>query len=128
MLLYEELSNKVLRAYFNVIDSLSLGYAEDVYENALCIEFDEMGIPYERQKLFNVHYKNLLVGTFKPDIVVDGKIILELKTVASVLPIHEAQIYNYLAITGIDIGYILNFGENRTYRRFLRKGANIQNH
>lgn len=127
MLLYEELSNKVLRAYFNVIDSLSFGYSEDVYENALCIEFDEMGIPYERQKLLNVHYKNHLVGTFKPDIVVDGKIILELKAVASVPPIHEAQIYNYLAITGIDIGYILNFGENRTYRRFLRKGANLQN-
>ena len=127
MLLYEELSNKILRAYFNVIDTLAYGYAEEVYENALCIEFDEMGIPYERQKLMNVYYKGRLVGTFKPDIVVDGKIIIELKAVANILPIHEAQIYNYLAITGLDVGYILNFGENRSRRRYLRKGAILPN-
>ena len=127
MLLYEELSNKILRAYFNVVDTLAYGYAEEVYENALCIEFDEMGIPYERQKLMNVYYKDHLVGTFKPDILVDGKIIIELKAVANILPIHEAQIYNYLAITGIDVGYIFNFGENRSRRRYLRKGARLSN-
>ncbi|MBQ3630422.1 MAG: GxxExxY protein [Prevotella sp.] len=127
MLLYEEISNKILRAYFNVIDTLAYGYAEEVYENALCIEFDEMGIPYERQKLLNVNYKGHLIGTFKPDIIVDGKIIIELKAIANVLPIHEAQIYNYLAITSLDIGYILNFGENRTYRRYLRKGTKLNN-
>jgi GxxExxY protein len=127
MLLYEEISNKILRAYFNVIDTLAYGYAEEVYENALCIEFDEMGIPYERQKLLNVNYKGHLIGTFKPDIIVDGKIIIELKAIANVLPIHEAQIYNYLAITSLDVGYILNFGENRTYRRYLRKGTKLNN-
>lgn len=127
MLLYEELSNKILRAYFNVIDTLAYGYVEEVYENALCLEFDEMGIPYERQKLMNVYYKGHLVGTFKPDIVVDGKIIVELKAVANILPVQEAQIYNYLAITGLDIGYIFNFGENRSYRRYLRKGARLPN-
>ncbi len=127
MLLYEEISNKILRAYFNVTDTLAYGYAEEVYENALCIEFDEMGIPYERQKLLNVNYKGHLIGTFKPDIIVDGKIIIELKAIANVLPIHEAQIYNYLAITSLDVGYILNFGENRTYRRYLRKGTKLNN-
>ena len=76
MLLYEELSNNILQAYFNVFKHLTTGLLESVYENALCIEFDEMGIPYERQKHLSVYYKGKIIGEFIPDIVVDDKIIL----------------------------------------------------
>ena len=123
MLLYEELSNKVLQAYFNVLKHLTTGLLESVYENALCMEFDEMGIPYERQKHLDVFYKGKIVGEFVPDVVVDNKIILELKSIPCLTSKNTAQIINYLAITGFKVGYLLNFGDKPEYKRVIRKGA-----
>jgi len=123
MLLYEELSNKVLQAYFNVLKHLTTGLLESVYENALCMEFDEMGIPYERQKHLDVFYKGKIVGEFIPDVVVDNKIILELKSIPKLTPANSAQLINYLSITQFKVGYLLNFGEGRDYKRFLLKNS-----
>jgi GxxExxY protein len=123
MLLYEELSNKVLQAYFNVLKHLTTGLLESVYENALCMEFDEMGIPYERQKHLDVFYKGKIVGEFVPDVVVDNKIILELKSIPKLTPANSAQLINYLSITQFKVGYLLNFGEGRDYKRFLLKNS-----
>ena len=81
MLIYEELSRKVINAYYNVQRILGKGLAEKVYENALCIELEEMGIPYVRQKELPVEYKGHNIGNYIADIVVDEKIILELKAV-----------------------------------------------
>ena len=119
MLLYEELSNKILEAYFNVFKHLTTGLLESVYENALCIEFDEMGIPYERQKHLSVFYKGNIIGEFVPDIVVDNKVILELKSIPILTPANSAQLINYLNITHYKVGYLLNFGEARDYKRIL---------
>lgn len=121
MLLYEELSNRVLEAYFNVFKHLTTGLLEKVYENALCIEFDEMGIPYERQKRLSVYYKGKVIGEFVADIVVDDKILIELKSIPKLTSANAAQIINYLSITQIKVGYLLNFGEGRDYKRFLLK-------
>lgn len=123
MLLYEELSNKVLQAYFNVLKHLTTGLLESVYENALCMEFDEMKIPYERQKHLDVFYKGKIVGEFVPDVVVDNKIILELKSIPKLTPANSAQLINYLSITQFKVGYLLNFGEGRDYKRFLLKNS-----
>ena len=73
MLLYEELSNKIIRAFYNVVDYLGKGLAEKVYENALCIEFDEMGLQYERQKPLTVEYKGHIIGSYVADIIVEEK-------------------------------------------------------
>jgi len=121
MVLYEELSNRVLEAYFNVLKHLTTGLLEKVYENALCIEFDEMGIPYERQKRLSVYYKGKIIGEFVADIVVDDKILIELKSIPKLTSANAAQIINYLSITQIKVGYLLNFGEGRDYKRFLLK-------
>ena len=125
MLLYEELSNKVLQAYFNVLKHLTTGLLESVYENALCMEFDEMKIPYERQKHLDVFYKGKIVGEFVPDVVVDNKIILELKSIPKLTPANSAQLINYLSITQFKVGYLLNFGEGRDYKRFLLKNSQL---
>ena len=74
MLIYEELSKKVINAYYNVQRILGKGLAEKVYENALCIELEEMGIPYVRQKELPVEYKGHNIGNYIADIVVDEKI------------------------------------------------------
>jgi GxxExxY protein len=121
MLIYEDLSHKILEAYFNVFKHLTTGLLESVYENALCIELDEMKIPYERQKHLSVYYKGRIVGEFIPDIVVDDKIILELKSIPSLTPSNSAQLINYLNITQFKVGYLLNFGESRDYKRIIRK-------
>ena len=62
MLLYEDLSNKIIRAYYNVLDNLGEGFLEKVYENAMCIELEEMGIPFEQQKTMSVTYKGHIIG------------------------------------------------------------------
>jgi GxxExxY protein len=121
MLIYQELSNKILEAYFNVLKHLTTGLLESVYENALCIELDEMGIPFERQKHLSVYYKGRVIGEFVPDIVVDNKIILELKSIPELTSANTAQLINYLNITQFKVGYLLNFGEGRDYKRILNK-------
>ena len=123
MLLYQELSNQILNAYFEVLRCLGTGLLEKVYENALCVEFDQMGIPYECQKPLKVVYKGQEIGHYVADIVVDGKIIIELKSVSQLVPAHSAQLLNYLTITGVDVGYLLNFGDGRDYKRVISKQA-----
>jgi GxxExxY protein len=119
MLIYQELSNKILEAYFNVLKHLTTGLLESLYENALCIELDEMGIPFERQKHLSVYYKGRVIGEFVPDIVVDNKIILELKSIPELTSANTAQLINYLIITQFKVGYLLNFGEGRDYKRII---------
>ncbi len=120
-MLYEELSEKILKAYFTVLRNLGTGLLESVYENALCIELDELRIPYVRQKHLTVTYKGQNIGDFIADIVVDDKIILELKAVARLVPAHSAQLINYLTITQHQVGLLLNFGEGRDYKRVCLK-------
>ena len=120
-MMYEELSGKILNAYFNVLKILGTGYLDSVYENAMCIELDELGIPYVRQKQLSVVYKGRLIGEFVADIVVDDKIILELKAVSKLVPAHSAQLINYLTITKLKVGLLLNFGEGRDYKRVYLK-------
>ena len=125
MLIYQELSDKILKAYNNVLNTLGKGLAEKVYENALCIEFDEMGIPYERQKPLVVEYKGKIVGNYVADIFVDGKIIVELKAVPAITREHIAQTLNNVNLTHSKLGYILNFSqqEGRGFQRLLGQAA-----
>ena len=125
MLIYQELSNKILEAYFNVLKHLTTGLLESVYENALCIELDEMGIPFERQKHLSVYYKGRVIGEFVPDIVVDNKIILELKSIPELTSANAAQLINYLIITQFKVGCLLNFGEGRDYKRIINNKISL---
>lgn len=120
-MLYEELSGKILKVYFTVLSTLGTGFLESVYENALCIELDELGVSYERQKHLEVVYKGHNIGEYIADIIVDNKIILELKAVSQLIPAHSAQLINYLTITHYEVGLLLNFGEGRDYKRVYLK-------
>ena len=125
MLIYEELSNKVINAYYNVQKILGKGLAEKVYENALCIELEEMGNLYLRQKELPVEYKGHNIGNYIADIVVDEKIILELKAVNAITQEHVAQTLNYINLTHSKVGYILNFSqqEGLGFKRLLGLSA-----
>lgn len=100
-------------AIFEVNKVLGPGFLEKVYENALLVELKERGLKAESQVPINVSYKENVVGEFFADIVVEDKVILELKTVESLSKMHEAQILNYLKATGMQVGILVNFNNQK---------------
>ena len=96
-------------AIFEVNRILGPGFLEKVYENALLIELRERGLRAENQVPINVKYKGQGVGEYIADLLVEEKVIVELKTVESLTKVHEAQLLNYLQATGIKIGLLVNF-------------------
>ena len=122
---FEELVQTVIQCAYNVRLQLSSGYLEMVYQNALLIELDKHGIFAETEVAVPVYYDDVVVGEYKADIIVEGKIIIELKAIQNLLPIHEAQLVNYLTATRIDCGLLINFGGDRLvikrkYRTFKK--------
>jgi GxxExxY protein len=102
-ILFKELSYAVTGAAMEVHRELGPGFLEAVYQQAMVYELNQRNIPFEAQKALPVYYKGELVGEYKADIVVDGKIILELKSVSALNSAHEAQALHYLAATGLHL-------------------------
>jgi GxxExxY protein len=122
-MLYQDLTEKVLGACFEVMNELGAGFLESVYEKALLIALRARGIVAQSQVPVPVAFRGEKVGEFFADILVDGKIILELKAARTMAPEHQAQIINYLKATGIDLGLLINFGPTKLeYKRFYRTG------
>ena len=92
---------------------LTPGFEEKVFKNAMYYEMTERGLDVETEVPFQIEYKGHLVGAYRADIIVNGMVIVELKAVSSLLPIHEVQLVNYLAATGIDDGLLINFGSDK---------------
>jgi GxxExxY protein len=112
-ILYKEESYKIFAAAIQVWKTLGYGFLEKVYENALAIELRGRGMVCEQQKPVKVHYSGYIVGDYMADIVVDGKIILELKSARAIDDAHIAQTLNYLKATGLRLALILNFGPEK---------------
>ena len=109
-LLYEELTEKVIGAAIEVHRSLGPGLLESAYEECLCHELHLRDVSFERQVPVPVEYKGIKLDCgYRIDLVVGGSLVLELKCVESVLPVHEAQLLTYLRLTGKRVGLILNF-------------------
>ncbi|HEV8590762.1 MAG TPA: GxxExxY protein [Pyrinomonadaceae bacterium] len=114
---HSDTTGKVIRAFYNVYNALGWGFLEKVYENALIVELSEMGFSVERQKAINVYYKDKVVGEYFADLIVEGRVIVELKAAVSISPAHEAQLVNYLKATQFEVGLLLNFGQKAEYKR-----------
>jgi GxxExxY protein len=113
MIIYKEECFKVVGAAFKVYNVLGHGFLEAVYQEALAIEFQRQGIPYEREKKLKIQYDGVeLKQTYIADFVCFGKIIVELKTVSALDDAHRSQVYNYLHATGYKLGLLLNFGNS----------------
>ena len=114
MLIAGELTERVIGLAIEVHRNTGRGLFESVYEQCLCHELREAGIPCECQVPIPVIYKGLSIGAgFRADIVVAREVILEIKAIASILPAHEAQLHTYLSMSGIHVGLILNFNARR---------------
>ena len=116
-ILFKELSYAIVGAAMEVHRVLGPGFLEAVYQSALEHELTLRGIPFESQKRLTVIYKDQNVGDYITDIVVDDKIILELKAISALNKVHEVQAHNYLAATGLRLAILLNFGAGSLERK-----------
>ena len=98
-------------------NTLGSGFLEKVYQNSLVIEIRALGFGVEVEKPMKVYYHGEVVGNYVADIIVEGKVILEIKAVKELSGIHEAQILNYLKATGIEVGLLINFGKSVNIKR-----------
>lgn len=105
----DPLTYAIIGAAIDAHRFLGAGLLESVYEEALCIELEERGLDFERQKRIDIHYKGRNIGDLYADVIVDNNAILELKAVEKLLPIHTAQLMTYLKLTGIQKGLLINF-------------------
>ena len=111
MLIYSDLTYAINGASFHVYNKLGHGFLEAVYQEALEIEFQRRGIPYEREKELRITYDGVeLKQTYKADFICYEKIIVELKAVNALEDVHRSQVYNYLHATGYKLGLLYNFG------------------
>ena len=122
-LLYHELTREIIGAAMEVHRTLGSGFLESVYEEALAIEFDFRKVCYERQKCIDVFYKGLLAKQFVCDFLVGEKVLVEIKTIKAITGVEEAQVLNYLRATGLEVGLLINFGEQSLkYKRLVLQG------
>ncbi len=114
---YSDITSKVIKAFFKVYNSLGFGFLERVYENAMFIELNNMGLNVEKQKRLVVYYENQQIGNYFADFLIEEKVIIELKAVERLVEEHELQIINYLRATDLEVGLILNFGKKPEFKR-----------
>ena len=106
----DSLSRQVVDCVFQVHKNLGAGYLEKIYEDCLCLELEERGITFQRQFPVNLLYKGKSISAdFRLDLVVNNQILIELKAVENLHPVHEAQIYSYLQMTQLPLGLLINF-------------------
>jgi len=105
----DDLAHAVIGAAIEVHRVLGPGFLESVYEEALCVELQSLGIPFERQVTIGVSYKDHIVGESRLDLLIANKLVVELKAVEVLLPIHEAQLLSYLKATNHHLGLLINF-------------------
>ena len=105
----KEITDKILAAAIRVHRELGPGYLESIYEEALCVELAAMGLAVERQKSVEVHYRNQIVGMHRLDLMVEFRVVVELKAIKEFEPIHFSVVRSYLKATGLETGLLLNF-------------------
>lgn len=116
-LVLRDLSNQVIRAFFDTYNELGHGFLESVYESALAIRLAECGLRVARQVPIEVRFHGQVAGHFRADMLVEDLLLLEIKAVTQIAPTHEAQLLNYLKATSVRLGLLFNFGPRPEFRR-----------
>ncbi|MEO8727237.1 MAG: GxxExxY protein [Acidobacteriaceae bacterium] len=116
---HKALTERIIGAFYDVYNELGYGFLESVYHNALFYELRQRGIAAQREVSIPVHYRGILVGEFRADLVVENAIVLELKAASQIERSHEAQLLNYLKATDFEIGFLFNFGPKAAFRRLV---------
>ena len=122
-MLHKHLTGEIIKAFYDVYNELGYGFLERVYQNALFIELKQRGFDVEAQKKISVYYKEHLVGDYFADIIVNNKVILELKAAEYIIDEFEYQLINYLKSTDCEVGLLLNFGKEPEFSRKIFSNA-----
>lgn len=117
MIKHEDVTDKILGCFYTVYNTLGYGFLEKVYEKAMVIELRKNHCLVASQQSIGVFYDNQQIGSYSADLIVDNKVIVELKAAATLLEEHEAQLLNYLKATQMEVGLLLNFGAKPEIRR-----------
>lgn len=125
-MLHREITDKVLNAFFTVYNTLGWGFLESVYQNALLIELKEKGFICDKECHLEIFYKQLLVGTYCADIVVNENVILELKACEKLNANHKYQLINYLKASDLEVGLLLNFGKIPEFKRVIFSNEKVK--
>ena len=119
-LLYKELTEKIIKALFEVFNNLGPGLTEIIYKRAVIEELNGSKLKFEVEKNVPIFYKNKKLGLYRLDFIIEEKVILELKVKSGLEPIDEAQVITYLKATGYRIGILVNFGAKKLeFKRFI---------
>ena len=113
----DDLTKRIIACAFKVHNTLGSGFLEKVYENAMMIELKKAGLKAKQQFNIPVYYESEIVGDYYADIIVEDKVVLELKAVENLVKIFEVKLVNYLKGTGIETGLLINFGSSVEIRR-----------
>ena len=116
-LLHKDLTDTILKVYYDVCNELGFGFLEKVYQNSMYLELKAKGFYVEPQKRIKVYFKGVEVGEYFADLVVNESVILELKATECIVQEFEFQLINYLKATEIEVGLLLNFGKKPEFRR-----------
>ena len=116
-MLHSDITEKIIKAFFEVNNSLGFGFLEKIYENSMVIELRKKGCKVLQQKNIKVYYEGEEVGDYFADLIVDDLVVVELKAAETIHEDHEAQLINYLRATDIEVGLILNFGKKAEFKR-----------
>ncbi len=122
----DDFTQKIIGCAYKIHNALGPGFLEKVYENALRIELEKLGLNIKQQEPISVRYEGQVVGEYYADLWVDGRLVIELKAVQNLTQRHEVQLVNCLTATGVDNGLLLNFGPSvqvkRKFREYKPKG------
>lgn len=115
---HSNITEEILNSCFEVINELGSGFLENVYKNSLFITMKQKNLDVEIEKVFEVGFRGYKVGKYVADLIVENNVIIELKCCKCLLPEHQAQLINYLKVSGIEIGILVNFGNPKLeYKR-----------
>lgn len=124
--MHSELTEQIINAFYSVYNTLGYGFLEKVYENAMFLELQDMGISVVRQSPISVSYQGQEVGQYFADLLVEDSVIVELKATEAICKEHEYQLINYLKATRIEVGLLLNFGTKPQVKRKIFTNSNLR--
>jgi GxxExxY protein len=118
-MLHEDITEKIIAAFFKVYNTLGYGFLEKVYENSLVIKFKQLGFSVEKQKNIKVYFEEHIVGDYFADLIINSNVIIEIKAVEKLCDEHKFQLINYLKSTNMEVGLLLNFGKKPEFKRVI---------
>lgn len=116
-LLHAETTEAIIKSFYHVYNTMGYGFLEKVYENSLRVSLEKLGYSVQQQFPIGVFFEGEHVGEYYADLLIDNKVVLELKAAKMISPEHESQLLNYLKATSLEVGLLLNFGPKAEFRR-----------